>query len=76
MRMQPQLDGGLVGGSMVMQGQNPATDGTGMTTHRISWTPNPDGSVRQLWDASGDGKTWTVLFDGLYGKSGDNDAAR
>jgi hypothetical protein len=63
-----QLDGGLQDGSMVMQGQRPAPDGNGMTTHRISWTPNPDGSVRQLWDASRDGETWTVLFDGLYQK--------
>lgn len=34
---------------------------------RITWTPNADGTVRQLWDVSTDGgKTWTVSFDGLY----------
>lgn len=71
-----QLDGGLQDGSMVMQGQRPAPDGNGMTTHRISWTPNPDGSVRQLWDASRDGETWTVLFDGLYQKAASTDGTR
>lgn len=71
-----QLDGGLQDGSMVMLGQRPAPDGNGMTTHRISWTPNPDGSVRQLWDASRDGETWTVLFDGLYQKAAGTDGTR
>jgi hypothetical protein len=61
-----QLDGGLQQGSMVLEGRRPSADGSGLTTHRISWTKNDDGSVRQLWDASRDGETWTVLFDGLY----------
>ena len=62
-----QLDGGLVDGVMVLSGQRPARDGSGMVTHRISWTANPDGSVRQLWEASkDDGGSWAVLFDGLY----------
>ena len=61
------LDGGLRDGVMVLSGQRPASDGSGMAQHRISWTPNPDGSVRQLWEASkDDGGSWTVLFDGLY----------
>jgi len=63
------LDGGLVGSSMVMSGQRPSQDG-GIAQHRITWTPNPDGSVRQLWEAStDDGATWAVLFDGLYTRS-------
>jgi len=65
-----QLDGGLVNGVMVLSGQRPARDGGGMVLHRISWTPNPDGSVRQLWEASKDeGASWAVLFDGLYMRS-------
>ena len=61
------LDGGLNDGVMVLSGQRPTRDGSGMTQHRISWTPNADGSVRQLWEASKDeGGSWTVLFDGLY----------
>jgi hypothetical protein len=64
-----QLDGSLSDGVMVLGGQRPSRDGSGMVQHRISWTPNPDGSVRQLWEASRDeGDSWTVLFDGLYTK--------
>jgi len=61
------LDGGLVDGVMELSGLRPARDGSGMAQHRIQWTPNPDGSVRQLWEVSQDeGASWTVLFDGLY----------
>ena len=63
------LEGGWRDGSMVLQGERPAVDGNGATTHRITWTPNEDGTVRQLWDASRDGKSWIVLFDGLYEKA-------
>ncbi len=61
-----ELDGGMAGGTMVLSGRRPSQDGSSMVTHRITWTPNRDGSVRQLWEASGNGKEWTVLFDGLY----------
>jgi hypothetical protein len=62
-----QLDGELVDGAMVLSGRRPASDGAGETLHRITWTPNEDGSVRQLWQASPDeGASWSVLFDGLY----------
>ena len=38
---------------------------------RISWTPEPDGRVRQMWQQSRDGgKTWTVAFDGWYRRKG------
>ena len=60
------LDGEFVGGKMVLAGtrHDPATQ---KTIHdRITWTPNPDGTVRQLWESSGDGKAWSVAFDGLY----------
>ncbi len=34
---------------------------------RISWSEESKGNVRQLWDRSDDdGKTWSVVFDGLY----------
>lgn len=66
-----QLDGGLVDGAMVLSGERPSNSSSGMALHRISWTPNPDGSVRQLWEASQDGgATWSVLFDGLYQPAG------
>jgi hypothetical protein len=62
------LSGGLVDGKMVLEGRQdlPAKDGV-HRRERITWTPNADGSVRQLWEASSDeGKSWTVAFDGLY----------
>ena len=65
------LKGGIRDGAMVLQGvQDRPNAKTGMTQHeRISWTPNADGSVRQLWETStDDGKTWAVAFDGLYRK--------
>lgn len=33
---------------------------------RMTFTPNPDGSVRQLIEDSTDGKSWTPSFDGTY----------
>jgi hypothetical protein len=35
--------------------------------NRITWTPRPDGTLRQLWETSADeGKSWKVAFDGTY----------
>jgi len=62
------LAGGLAERSMVMSGATPSpTDPTRTVQQRITWTPNADGSVRQLWESSADGgKSWTVVFDGRY----------
>jgi hypothetical protein len=61
------LDGGLTGGSMVMEGVAPAEEpGSASERQRITWTP-ADGEVRQLWEVSGDdGATWRTAFDGRY----------
>jgi hypothetical protein len=59
------LTGGFADGQMVMSGER--TVNGKVSTDRISWTDNPDGTVRQLWELSADGgETWQVLFDGLY----------
>lgn len=66
------LSGGLVDASMVLEGRHDAPDAVSglVGRERITWTPNPDGSVRQLWESSkDDGKTWAVAFDGLYRKA-------
>jgi tetratricopeptide (TPR) repeat protein len=64
------LEGGLNDkGEMAMSDE-------GMTSHevtgnigRTTWTPNADGSVRQLWEQSTDGgETWATVFDGIYTK--------
>jgi len=45
-------------------------DADGVTRHRrMTFTPNADGSVRQFFEESTDGQTWTPSFDGLYRKA-------
>jgi hypothetical protein len=64
-----ELAGGLVEGNMVLAGEHEVRGRH--LIEKISWTPNPDGSVRQHWEQSrDDGKTWTTAFDGLYRKKG------
>ncbi len=64
-----QLDGEFSDGKMVLVGKS-APDAQGVVTlQRITWTPLPDGRVRQHWETSADGgKTWTSAFDGYYTK--------
>ncbi len=59
------LDGGLVDGSMVLEGTAPGEDPAIAVPQRITWTPEPDG-VRQHWESSADGSTWVTVFDGHY----------
>lgn len=60
-----ELSGGLVNGRMVLTGDHEVNGARRL--ERITWTPNPDGTVRQHWEQSTDGgKTWTTAFDGLY----------
>jgi len=66
-----ELDGGMVDGNMVLSGKRPTQDKTGEATHKITYTPNEDGSVRQHWEVTRDGENWTTLFDGLYKKEHD-----
>lgn len=64
-----QLDGGIVDGAMVMRGETLSDTPPKTTLQRITWTPQRDGRVRQLWEASSDGgRTWDVVFDGMYSK--------
>ena len=53
---------------MVLGSTGPHPDKPGLTLQqRITWTPNADATVRQLWETSEDGgKTWSVAFDGRY----------
>lgn len=63
-----QLDGGLVDGNMVLEGEtlNPEGD---RILNRITWSREEEGTVRQLWEMSEDGgESWTVAFDGRYVK--------
>jgi len=61
------LDGRWDGKNMVLEGRAPAANGV-LAQQRITWTPNADGSVRQLWETADDKGAWTVVFDGQYTK--------
>jgi hypothetical protein len=61
------LSGRFERGAMRLEGERPATEKQPATRHRITWTPMPDGNVRQLWESAPSGKEeWSVQFDGLY----------
>jgi len=59
------LEGSMQQGKMVLEGETTSDDGT-VTKQRITWTPNADGSVRQLWESSDAAGQWATVFDGLY----------
>jgi hypothetical protein len=64
------LAGTFEGNAMSMSSTAPHPEKPGTTiTHKITWTPNSDGSLRQLWQTSDDGgKTWSTAFDGRYAR--------
>ena len=59
------LEGRLVDGRMVLEGQTLDESGR-PTKHRITWSRNADGSVRQLWESTDDKGGWSTAFDGKY----------
>ena len=62
------IEGNLVNSSMVLSGNGIGRSGRRFR-QRITWTPQPNGDVRQNWQVSGDGVTWKSVFDGRYTKS-------
>jgi hypothetical protein len=65
------LSGGLKGNAMIMSGELPRRDGSAVQQQRITWTPQPDGSVKQHWETSDDaGATWSTAFLGVYRRVG------
>ncbi|MGB8857364.1 MAG: hypothetical protein WCC58_11935 [Burkholderiales bacterium] len=59
------LEGGLRDGSMVLEGQTVGADRQ-LTRHKITWTPNSNGGVRQHWQSTDAKGIWTTIFDGTY----------
>jgi hypothetical protein len=59
------LEGGLKDGKMVLEGKTLEADGQ-PTRHRITWTPNADGTVRQFWESTDAKGKSSVAFDGIY----------
>ncbi len=64
------LEGGWRDGAMVLEGERmDATSGKPIR-QRITWTPLPNGDVRQHWQSSADsGGSWQTVFDGRYRRS-------
>ena len=59
------LFGGMENGKMVMKSDKfPCEDKD--CYHQISWTPQPDGTVVQLWQVRSDSGVERVLFIGIY----------
>jgi hypothetical protein len=59
------LEGGARDGRMILEGQTVNAEGP-PTKHRITWSPNADGSVRQHWEPTDAKGQWTTAFDGTY----------
>ncbi|MDO5977615.1 hypothetical protein [Flavivirga spongiicola] len=63
------LKGKRVGNQMILK-TDVATNKEGNPFyHRVTWTLNDDGSVRQYWETITNDKDITVAFDGLYKKT-------
>lgn len=61
------LQGGVKDGAMVMNGAIKGSKGTYL--NRITWTPLPEGKVKQEWAIStDDGASWKTSFVGIYEK--------
>jgi hypothetical protein len=58
------IKGGLVDGKMVLSSEEKTKEG--FIENRITWTPNEDGTVRQMWETRTDKqKEWQLSFDGI-----------
>lgn len=61
------LEGNLEDGRMVLAGTAPRSTPHGEVLDRLTWTPLPDGRVRQVWEISTDGGgSWREFFVGFY----------
>ncbi len=64
------LSGEWRAGALRYEGQTRLPDGR-QQLERLTFTPMPDGTVRQFWEQSVDvGKTWSVAFDGVNARKG------
>ena len=63
------LKGNRKGNQMILQSDEFKNDKGEPFFHRITWTLNDDGSVRQYWETITNNKEIVVAFDGLYKKS-------
>ena len=63
------LKGQHDGTSMVLMSSPTVNEKNQIVIHKITWTPQESGDVRQLWESTVDGgKSWNALFDGIYSR--------
>lgn len=61
------LSGNRIDNNMVLKSKAMKDQQGNPVFHRITWTANADGTVRQHWESSQDGESnWITAFDGLY----------
>ncbi len=63
------LEGGLDGEAMVLTGTSPRSTPQGEVVDRITWTPQEDGRVRQVWEVGVGSGAWREIFNGVYSRS-------
>ena len=62
------LKGNRTANKMILQTDEVTNKEGKPFVHRITWTKNENGTVRQLWEMITDEKNIQVAFDGLYTK--------
>jgi len=62
------LKGNRVGNQMILKTDEAINKDGQPFYHRVTWTNNEDGTVRQYWETITNGKDIAVAFDGLYKK--------
>lgn len=63
------LKGNRVDNQMILESDQLTNKEGKSYIHRITWTANEDGTVRQYWETITSGDEITVAFDGLYKKT-------
>lgn len=62
-----ELKGNRIGKQMILRTDSAKNKDGKVYFHKITWTKNDDGSVRQLWETI-TGDEVSIVFDGLYTK--------
>lgn len=63
------LKGNRIGNQMILRTDESLNDKGEPFYHRVTWTLNDDGTVRQYWETITNNTQVTVAFDGLYKKT-------
>ncbi|WP_406683306.1 hypothetical protein N1F78_11495 [Seonamhaeicola sp. MEBiC1930] len=63
------LKGNRDGNRMILYSDEELSNEGQLVRHRVTWTKNDDGTVRQYWEVITKGKDIKVAFDGVYKKT-------